>query len=257
MSPLELNSPSWGLLEDAYGSAEQIPRLLAELESASEESLKELFGRICHQMSVYSSSIAAFPHLVTIASKLADNTSLQAETLCLAGAICESHDFERELHRSEFAGALEAALPVAIGLAVASLGKAEDQNQAIYLLKSIAAFEQMQPLARVLEGFSSEEFTLECPSCSTELYVWPCTDGLFVAAEDPVTHKKTKRSLVSPSMPNLANGKDEFLWIEQRSSGATSLSEVRGKLPFLFGEASCPKCSHSFPLFDELAEQAA
>jgi hypothetical protein len=208
-------------------------------------------------MSVYSSSIAAFPHLVTIAAKLEKNPSLQAETLCLAGAICESYEFEQELHRSEFAGALEATLPVAIGLAVAALSKTEDKNQAIYLLKSIAAFEQMQALARVLEGFSNEEFTLECPSCSTELYVWPCTDGLFVAAEDPVTHKQTKRNLVSPSLPNLSTVKDEFLWIEQQSSGVMSLSEVRSKLPFLFGVASCPKCSYSFSLFDQLAEQAA
>src|SRR6266568_7812722 len=256
MQPLELNSLSWGLLEDAYGTAEQIPRLLAELERASEEALSELFGRVCHQMSVYSSSIAAFPHLIAVASKLKMHPSLQAEALCLAGAICESHEFEQELHRSKFAGALEAALPIATDLAQTSLRKSTDQNEAIYLLKSIAAFGQMQPLARVLEGFSNEEFTLECPSCSAELYVWPCTEGLFVAAEDPVSHKQTERTFVS-TIPGLAREQAEFLWLEQQGLGTASLSGVRSTLPFLFGQASCPKCAHAFPLFKEPVAQAA
>jgi hypothetical protein len=256
MQPLELNSPHWALLEDAYGAAEQIPQLLAELEGANEDALSELFGRICHQMSVYSSSIAAFPHLIAIASKLQMHPSLQAETLCLAGAICESQEFEQEHQRSRFAGAVEAALPIATDLAQASLRASTDQNQAIYLLKSIAAFGQMQALARVLEGFSNEEFTLECPACSADLYVWPCTEGLFVAAEDPVSNKQTERTFVS-AIPSQPNEQAEFIWVEQQGLGTASLSEVRKKLPFLFGQAVCPKCSQKFPLFKELVAQAA
>jgi hypothetical protein len=255
MLPLELNSPNWELLEDAYGSAKQVPKLLEELACANEDALSELFGRICHQMSVYSSSIAAFPHLVAIASKLEPATNLQAETLCLAGAICESHDFDQELHLSQFAEALQSALPLATALAQTSLKMSADTNQAIYLLKSVAAFGQMQALARVLEGFSNEEFRLDCPSCSSELYVWPCTEGFFVAAEDPVTHKQTKRTFVSPEAIQ-PKRQEELHWIEQQSSGAASLAEVRSKLPFLFGQASCPKCAHAFALFNVLVTQA-
>jgi len=257
MLALDLNSPEWGRLEDAYGTADQIPQLLADLENGNEEALDELFGCICHQMSVYSSSIAALPHLIAIASRLDANPKLQADTLCLAGAICESRDFERELEGSEFASAAKAALPDAISLARAALNKASDPHIGIYLVNSIAAFSQMQALARVVEHFSDEEFALECPSCSVDLYVWPCPEGMFVAAEDPVTFEQTKRTFVSPGLSGQSNRKEDLQWLEVESANAPSLTDVRSKLPFLFGDASCPKCGHSFPLFDELAEQAS
>ena len=257
MSPLELSSPRWGLLQDAYGTAEQIPQLLAELESANAESFNELFGRICHQMSVYSSSIAAFPHLIAVASRLAPDAEFHADVLCLAGAICESDDFERELHQSEFSGALMASLPSAVSLAEAALIDATDQNQAINLLKSIAAFGRMQELARVLEGFSNEEFTLECPSCVAQLYVWPSPEGFFIAAEDPVTYGQAERTNVAPGVSTQSKRQNELRWLDKQSSGVEGLAEVRTKLPYLFGEALCPKCKHAFPLFDVLAEQAS
>ena len=256
MLPLDLNSPDWGRLEDAYGTADQIPQLLADLENGNEEALNELFGRICHQMSVYSSSIAAFPHLVAIASKLAANPRLQEETLCLAGAICESRDFEQELHRSEFSGTARVAVPDAVSLAREALSKVTDTHAGIYLISSIAAFNRKQALARVVQGFSDEEFTLECPSCSVYLYVWPCPEGLSVAAEDPVTHQQAKRTSVSKGVSGRSNRKEDLLWLEDESVNVASLAGVRSKLPYLFGDAECPKCGHTFPLFDELAEQA-
>ncbi len=253
---LELNAPNWRLLEDAFGSAEQVPKLLTELKNASKEALDELFGRICHQMSVYSSSIAAFPHLISIAETLEGFPGLQADVLCLAGAICESREFEHELRCSEFAGALCSALPAAIGMAETALCNVVEKNHAIYLLKSVAAFGHMQALARILEGFSSDEFTLVCPSCLNELYVWPCSEGLFVAADDPVTHKNAKRTFVAPKLHTQSKQSSEFQWLERQSLRSNALAEIRCKLPFLFGEATCPKCLYLFALFDELTKQA-
>lgn len=61
-------SADWTLLEDAYGSAEAVPRELARLSSASSRTrasaLGRLEARICHQGSVYSASLAAVPLLL-------------------------------------------------------------------------------------------------------------------------------------------------------------------------------------------------
>ena len=257
MPALELNSPEWGHLEDAYGTADQIPQLLADLEGGSEAALDELFSCICHQMSVYSASIAALPHLIAIAYRLEANPKLQRDVLCLAGAICESRDYARELERSEYADAAIAALPDAIRLSREVLGKATDHHAGIYLINSIAAFNQMQEVARVVEGFSDEEFPLECPSCSVDLYVWPCPEGLFVAAEDPVAYAKTARTFVSKGLSGESTRESDLQWLLAESANAPSLADVRSKLPFLFGDASCPKCGHTFALFDELAKQAS
>ena len=58
----------WSRLEDAYGSAEGVPRELAKLSSASARTrasaLGRLEARICHQGSVYSASLAAVPLLL-------------------------------------------------------------------------------------------------------------------------------------------------------------------------------------------------
>ncbi|MGW8394622.1 hypothetical protein [Pseudoduganella sp. HUAS MS19] len=255
MSPLELNSPAWSRLQDAYGTANEIPQLLADLAGGNSEPLYDLYGCICHQMTVYSASIAAFPHLVAISATLESDPSLQVEILCLAGAICESREFEHELQSSEFAAALEEALPPAIALAEAALRTSLDPSAAAYLLKSIAAFQKMPVLARALEGFTSDEFVLECPACSSELYVWPCPEGFLVGADDPASREPAERTLLVPGIRGRAKRQDDWRWLEQQCANVPSLALVHAKLPFLFGEASCPRCTGRFTLFDQLFEQ--
>jgi hypothetical protein len=86
---LPLDSPRWNELAQAYGSAEDVPRLLAHLEQASDEVRRELwFGLwsvLCQRGTVYGASYAALPHLVAFA----DRYSLLecAAALHLVGAI--------------------------------------------------------------------------------------------------------------------------------------------------------------------------
>lgn len=86
---LNLESPRWRELEQAYGGAEDIPRLLAHLPAVSEGERKELwFGlwsTLCHQGDVYSASYAALPHLVEFAR--GRPAAQAAEALHLVGAI--------------------------------------------------------------------------------------------------------------------------------------------------------------------------
>lgn len=253
---LALSSPQWATLETAYGSAEGIPPLLNELEAENADAVGKLFGAICHQSTLYSASIAALPHLVRIANTHASATAFRADVLILAGAICESPNLSDELAKSEYAPAFIAILPEAEELAMDLLPQMDDKFNSTYMLCSIASFAGMPTVARVLDGFSSEEFVLECPACEIELYVWLDDQAMFVAAEDPVRNKAAKRIDVQPGPTGESAFEKEFAWLDERMAKSPAIVDFHRLLPYLFGEACCPACGQSFELFDELMERA-
>jgi hypothetical protein len=69
---LSLESPKWAELDHAYGSAENLPNLIRQLEalppegSFESEPYSTLWSSLCHQGDVYSASYAAVPHLVRV-----------------------------------------------------------------------------------------------------------------------------------------------------------------------------------------------
>jgi hypothetical protein len=72
---LDLSSPRWKKLLQAYGSAEGIPALLIELKTAppsgryQSEPWNSLCGSCCHQSDVYTASYAAVPHILHLGLK--------------------------------------------------------------------------------------------------------------------------------------------------------------------------------------------
>src|SRR4051812_41010928 len=89
MGMLDLDSPRWAQLKQAYGTAEDVPRLLAFLDEAGDRERGELwFGlwsTLCRDGEVFSASYAAVPHLVAFAARR--NAARGAESLHLVGAI--------------------------------------------------------------------------------------------------------------------------------------------------------------------------
>lgn len=68
---LSLDSPMWSTLRHAYGSAEDIPPLLRQLETLpTSEGDKEpwfsIWSALAHQGDVYPASFAAVPHVVRV-----------------------------------------------------------------------------------------------------------------------------------------------------------------------------------------------
>lgn len=66
---LEVSSPQWSELSDAYGSAAKIPELLRQLsalpsDDGSSEPWFSLWSALAHQGDVYSASFAAVPHVI-------------------------------------------------------------------------------------------------------------------------------------------------------------------------------------------------
>lgn len=68
---LNLDSPRWRELEQAYGSAEDIPRLIAALSSVPEEAARAevwfaLWRMLWRPDAVFEAAYAAVPHLLAI-----------------------------------------------------------------------------------------------------------------------------------------------------------------------------------------------
>lgn len=66
---LELSSPRWGELHDAYGTAANIPELLRQLsrlprDDGDAEPWFSLWSALAHQGDVYPASFAAVPHVI-------------------------------------------------------------------------------------------------------------------------------------------------------------------------------------------------
>jgi hypothetical protein len=66
---LELSSPRWSELRDAYGGAARIPELLRQLsalpsDNGGSEPWFSLWSALAHQGDVYSASFAAVPHVI-------------------------------------------------------------------------------------------------------------------------------------------------------------------------------------------------
>ena len=68
---IALDSSRWSELDQAYGSAADIPALLAQLESfpssgGDNEPWFSLWSALCHQDDVYTASFAAVPHIIRV-----------------------------------------------------------------------------------------------------------------------------------------------------------------------------------------------
>jgi hypothetical protein len=61
-----LDEVNWADLDDAYGTANDLPDLLRSLADGEMESVGEIYGALCHQGTRYSASAAAVPYLADI-----------------------------------------------------------------------------------------------------------------------------------------------------------------------------------------------
>jgi len=94
------STPNWRHLQDAYGTADSIPLLLADVSpNPHDEIWGQLWSRLCHQGSVYSASFAALPTLLTMAGSWVPTARLMP--LTLAAAIIGSQDLRGSINAEE------------------------------------------------------------------------------------------------------------------------------------------------------------
>jgi hypothetical protein len=243
---IELKSPRWSKLRQAYGAATDVPDLLQRLADGDREAIWELYATICHQGTVYSASYAAVPHLAKIASATR-RPRPRAEILTLLGSIVAGAD--RAEIPADLQADYDAALPAALKQALTTLQEPIGRSAAVYLLEVAAALAGRPLPHGALTGFVDEELTLECPRCKRELFLWPTKQGLSTAAEDPVLEPKTPRIPVIPG-PELKHA-ETYRWL-MRKGGEAALSLIGARLASLFGAGTCPLCGAPFSVMERL-----
>lgn len=229
----------WASLRDAYGSAADVPALLAAAEAAAADEggvWDELWARLHHQGTVYSASYAALPVLAGISRQHPPSgyvAALQLAAVILASRGPEDHAVVRRRYENDVAD-LHAA-------ATASLPYANDDADFVYGLQALMAFEDGGVWQRNLHCLADGEVEIDCPSCDEHLLVdlddTQVTVESFLDGSLPAT-------AVTPLAPAATTVEGRLLALAL-GHGRPGLAE---KLPYLFGTATCPRCHTSIDL---------
>lgn len=163
---LSLESPRWRELTQAYGTAEDIPALIAYLDLAGEEERGEiwfgLWSTLCHQGDAYSGSYAAVPHLVAYAAPPRPPAEC-ARALHLVGAVEIARIGDRGPSLpDDLADAYRDALAAVPAIVAAHVGAAWDADTT-QIFAGVLAITKGHP--RFGNAALSLEPLLACPEC--------------------------------------------------------------------------------------------
>lgn len=234
----------WSKLEHAYGSAEDIPELLAKLStSESARVWDDLWSRVCHQGSVYSASLPVLPHLLEAASRW--EPKYRSMPICLAGSIVVSA-------RQEFPKELQAYNVVIERLRLLTLDTLRPgcrERDFIYLLQAALAFESGGFWSENLDQLCEGEFEGSCPACTGYLLFAIGEHGFFVTTElwtDPL--KVTRYPLLACSVEELP---EEGTWLFEQCK-KYGYEERAHWFRYLFGQVVCPHCGETISVAEAI-----
>jgi hypothetical protein len=182
---LLLDDPRWEELRDAYGDGSEVAAALVELQEPALDSefWSDLYSRICHQYTVYTSTYAAVPHLVEYARALPAEKRLDSLLLVGLAHACSFIDDAPDMP-SDLRFAYNAAIKSAAPLLRECLGIPLTESQFRYVQSALAALQGFIDLAFVIEALDT---CFTCPSCQTMVDVMQSSLNLH-------HHRPKKRS---------------------------------------------------------------
>ncbi|MET9540555.1 hypothetical protein ABZY16_24080 [Streptomyces sp. NPDC006553] len=238
----------WSQLSHAYGSAQDIPALLAHIASEPTPELwSDLWSALCHQGSVYSASFAALPWLADMAET--EDRGQAVNALGLAGAIMagaeQAHGVGdvRTRHSAEIAALLASVNR--------HLRTANDRTEYIDLLESMLGFEGVAGWSEDLAwGLGNEEYEVSCPGCETNLFIVIGEHGFFCTGQDYALSDDTVEARpLRPTSPATLEGIGSRLHGIALTDGQ---HEVAHALTYVFGNATCPDCETDFSVAERV-----
>lgn len=237
----------WATLSHAFGSAQDIPGLLARLESEpSQELWSELWGCICHQGSTYSASYAALPWL---ARRAGDDSAAEGErdsALTLAGAIVENLD-EDSPEAVTYRDSLDALRELARARVL------RPAHEYVYFLQTLLALEWVPVWRWELEGLTRGEFEVACPRCEADLFLAMSEEYGYFAADGDYALDSPARVPLRPADPAALDGVGLRVYLLASGVGEAVVAK---QLSHLFGAAECPACGVVFPIADQVAAES-
>jgi len=257
----------WAKLRHAYGSASDIPPLLEQLSPDPEADVwDELWGRICHQGSVYSASFPVLPYLADAAERWPIAARVMplalASAIVMGGRALDSPDAE--------------LIDTGIGLASRYLEVGQDGLvDTVERLRRIAfdsfpaeglsgvAFIDLLQSTLALCGdrlwgenlyrLSEGEFEGACPSCHSNLYLIVGEYGYFTVAGDYMEKSQVERLGIWPAEPASLTGTGRWLHDRAVDGGHPDLAFW---ICHVFGMTACPVCDNRFVVSEAIARTA-
>lgn len=231
--------PDWSALSHAYGTADDLPEILAELTPHESPVWGELWSRVCHQGTTYSAS----PYVLPILLQLAQAWAVVARPmpLTLAADIVASPEFTvggfdevvselRQLARES------AAAP---GLS---------RSDRVYIMSSAVVFAGEADWGQELMHLHDEEFGGRCPSCERDLYLTIGDLGCFATAGDPTEHG-VPRERILPCESAALEGFREWVY---RIALVAGDEELAARICCVFGQSQCPSCQKRFQVAEAI-----
>ncbi len=168
---LDLNSKRWRELTHAYGSASDIPALIAQLKTApppekgdwEAEPWFSLWSALCHQDDVYTASYAAVPHIVAIAAAKPEDERAEFIHFVAWVEVCR-HDKEAPQIPVDLDADYSGALRQGARLALECLRLDWDEDDYQALLGGLAVLQGKPALGAAILDPSEE---VQCPKCGT------------------------------------------------------------------------------------------
>ncbi|MFD6109096.1 hypothetical protein ACFWG0_03170 [Streptomyces yangpuensis] len=213
-----------------------------------------LWDDLCHQNCVYPDSYLALPYLAAIAAGRAPGAP--DEAVSMAGLILSAADDEQTAQYADETAVL-------LGTARRLLGEAgADTPTFVYLLQALLAFEgeRVWSVGR-LEGLFTEEYEVDCPACSSTLFVAFGEYGTFASAGDYVTSAPVRTELLPAGsartelLPAEPAALDALPARLHRLATDAGHEKVAYGLIHLFGRAVCPDCEAVFSVSDRVVER--
>lgn len=167
---LSLDSPRWAELAQAYGTAEDVPRLLEALacigrEDARAEVWFALWRTLFRPGEVYTASYAAVPHLLEIASTLAVRERAEAMHLVVRIEISRCEGRSAPVPADVVEGYATAVDSLASHVGAAA-GEPWPAEVAQIFAAALLVGKRQPELAR---GLLELGRAITCPACGTEL----------------------------------------------------------------------------------------
>ncbi|MFD8688229.1 hypothetical protein [Streptomyces sp. NPDC059651] len=238
----------WTRLTHAYGSAEDIPILLARIASEAKGGLWDnLWSALCHQGSVYSASFAALPWLAAMAEN--EDREQAVNALALAGAIMAGSE------QPHGAGHVHTKYSAEIATLLASVNRhlrtATDRTEYVDLLESMLGFEGVAGWSEDLAwGIGNEEYEVSCPECESNLFIALGEREFFCTSEDYALSDGTVETRpLRPTSPEFLEGIGSRLHNMALDDGQHEVAHV---LTYVFGNATCPDCETDFSVADRV-----
>jgi hypothetical protein len=226
--------PDWKSLRHAYGSAEDLPDILAELEAyPTSFDWSELFDRVLHQYSTFSASVHVLPYIARAIPKL--EPSARGMPLALAGGIVSGSS---KAAVKDFESCLDDLGILALdNLDTAPLTRGER----VYVMQAAMAFAGDRLWGHMLDRLNDGEFPATCRACKHDLTVVIGDEGHSCAG-----------SPIQPCPPAKlpADGRKlRALCIDQDPTLAEWVC-------YLFGKSTCPQCAQPLSVREAIAREA-